>query len=233
MSISTITPSGGSNLATAAGAAVAGASSGNTAGSSSAAQIQNQFLTLLVAQMKNQDPMNPMDSSQMTSQLAQISSVQGIQNLNTSITSLLGQMGSLQTLDSTNLVGHTALVNGSTLELSNGSPTGGGYQLPSNVDGGAITIRNASGLVVAQLPLTGTGAGLSVFAWDGTQIDGRQAPAGQYTFSVNATSGGQAVTATPLAAGVVQGVQQNANGQPQINLGSLGVKSLSSVVQMM
>ena len=233
MSTSTLTPAGSSHLATAAGAAVASASSGNAAGTGNAAQIQNQFLTLLVAQMKNQDPMNPMDSSQMTSQLAQISSVQGIQNLNTSITSLLGQMGALQTLDSTNLVGHTALVNGSSLDFSDGTPTGGGYQLPSNVDGGAITIRNASGLVVAQLPLTGTQAGLSVFAWNGAQTDGTQARPGQYTFSVNASSGGQAVEVTPLAAGVVQGVQQNANGQPQINLGTLGVKALSAVVQLM
>ncbi len=228
MSISTLTPAGNPGLATAAGTAASAAGSG-----SSAAQIQNQFLTLLVAQMKNQDPMNPMDSSQMTSQLAQISSVQGIQNLNTSITSLLGQIGSLQTLDSTNLVGHTALVAGDGLDFSNGSATGGGYQLPSAVDGGSITIRNASGLVVAQLPLTGTGAGMSLFSWNGTQSDGSQARPGQYTFSVQATSGGQAVSASTLAAGVVQGVQQNANGQPQLNLGSLGVKSLSDVVQMM
>ena len=44
-------------------------------GSASAADLQNQFLTMLVTQMNNQDPLNPMDNSQLTSQLAQISTV--------------------------------------------------------------------------------------------------------------------------------------------------------------
>ncbi len=34
--------------------------------------LQNTFMQLLVAQLKNQDPLNPMDNSQLTSQLAQI-----------------------------------------------------------------------------------------------------------------------------------------------------------------
>jgi flagellar basal-body rod modification protein FlgD len=40
--------------------------------------IQNRFLTLLIAQMKNQDPSNPMDNSQLTTQMAQLSTVSGI-----------------------------------------------------------------------------------------------------------------------------------------------------------
>ena len=52
------------------------------AGSNSAAQgIQDQFLTLLVTQLRNQDPLNPMENAELTSQLAQISTVEGINNL--------------------------------------------------------------------------------------------------------------------------------------------------------
>ena len=51
----------------------------------SASDLQNTFLTLLVTQLKNQDPTNPADSSQMTSQLAQINTVTGIGQLNTSL----------------------------------------------------------------------------------------------------------------------------------------------------
>src|SRR5579871_3896547 len=84
----------------------------NSLGAASASQLQNEFLTLLVTQMKNQDPLNPMDSSQMTSQLAQISTVQGVQDLNTSIQSLLSQISALQGVDTANLIGRNALVSG-------------------------------------------------------------------------------------------------------------------------
>ena len=64
-------------------------SSSSTSGTSgtSATDLQNTFLSLLVAQLKNQDPTNPMDSSQMTSQLAQINTVSGISQLNTTLSS--------------------------------------------------------------------------------------------------------------------------------------------------
>ena len=38
----------------------------------------NKFMTLLVTQLKNQDPMNPLDNAQLTSQLAQLSTVTGV-----------------------------------------------------------------------------------------------------------------------------------------------------------
>lgn len=43
---------------------------------------KDEFLKLLVAQMKNQDPLNPMDGQQMAAQLAQFSSVEQLVNAN-------------------------------------------------------------------------------------------------------------------------------------------------------
>lgn len=47
---------------------------------SNASDLQSSFLTLLVAQLKNQDPTNPMQNNELTTQLAQISTVSGIEN---------------------------------------------------------------------------------------------------------------------------------------------------------
>ena len=55
-------------------------------GADSADGTEDRFLKLLVAQMRNQDPLNPMDNAQVTSQLAQISTVRGIESLNKSMT---------------------------------------------------------------------------------------------------------------------------------------------------
>ncbi len=203
----------------------------NSLGAASAKDIQNEFLTLLVTQMKNQDPLNPMDSTQMTSQLAQISTVQGVQDLNTAIQSLMTQMSALQNLDTANLIGRAALVPGSDIQLGSGGAMAG-YQLPSAVDGGTITIRDGSGSIVQQIALPSTAQGTSTFQWDGSTLTGGTAPAGHYTFSVSATAGGQPVTATALTVGQVQGVSVS-GGASSLDLGTLGQKNLSDIVELM
>ena len=72
-------------------------SSSNTSGTGNNAQdLQNQFLTMLVTQLKNQDPTNPMDNSQLTTQLAQINTMSGIEKLNTTLGSISGQISTSQ-----------------------------------------------------------------------------------------------------------------------------------------
>jgi flagellar basal-body rod modification protein FlgD len=75
-------------------------------GSSGQFVSENTFLTLLITQLKNQDPMNPQDSSQFVAQLASFSSLEQMSAMNTnmqnvldnSATSLIGQ--NVQLLDS-------------------------------------------------------------------------------------------------------------------------------------
>ncbi len=69
---------------------------------SNAADLQSSFLTLLVAQLKNQDPTNPMENNELTSQLAQISTVSGIEKLNTTLGSISGQIDNSQSLQASN-----------------------------------------------------------------------------------------------------------------------------------
>ncbi len=83
----------------------------------SGADIQDRFLKLLVTQMKNQDPLNPMDNAQVTSQLAQINTVNGIQQLNATMQGLATSFMSAQSMQSTSLIGHTVLTDGSKLNV--------------------------------------------------------------------------------------------------------------------
>src|SRR5262245_58442945 len=82
-------------------------------GSANAADIQSNFLKMLVTQLNNQDPLNPLDNSQLTSQLAQISTVSGLQNVNSTLNALLSQTAAGRAMDSANLIGRTVLVPGS------------------------------------------------------------------------------------------------------------------------
>ena len=91
----------------------------------SAANTQDRFLKLLVTQMKNQDPLNPMDNAQVTSQMAQLSTVSGIDKVNSTLKALTDSMSAGQALSATGMIGHGALVPGSSLELKNGKAVAG------------------------------------------------------------------------------------------------------------
>jgi flagellar basal-body rod modification protein FlgD len=224
--MSTVNNVNSNSSANAAGAAA-------SLGATSAQGLQNEFLTLLVTQMQNQDPLNPMDSSQMTSQLAQISTVQGIQDLNTSIQSLLTQINALQSVDSANLIGRDALVPGTSITLgANGAA--GGYELANAVDGGTINIQDANGNTVQTIPLPNTSAGVSTFTWDGSTASGGTAAPGNYSFTINATAGGNPASGvTTLSAGQIIGTDVNSSGATMLNMGPLGDQSVSSIVQLM
>lgn len=172
---------------------------------SNTAEIQNRFLTLLTAQLKNQDPTAPMDSAQMTSQLAQISTVDGIERLNKTLQTLLSDSQSSQGLQAAALVGRGVLVPGNALTLSSG--VGGfGYELAGPADEVTATIKDANGIVVRTLSLGSAEAGVQVVPWDGKADSGAQAADGKYTVSVSAKYGKDAVTASVLTATQVTGV---------------------------
>ena len=104
----------------------------NTTGassSSSASDLQSNFLTLLVTQLKNQDPTNPMENNELTTQLAQINTVSGIEKLNTTLGSISGQINSNQSMQASTLIGHGVMVPGTQILAGKGQATPFGVDL--------------------------------------------------------------------------------------------------------
>lgn len=198
----------------------------------SPSSIQNQFLTLLVTQLQNQDPLNPMDNSQVTTQMAQLSTVSGINQLNSTVQALSASMATSQSLQATSLIGATALVPGDQLALSGGKANGA-VELTQPADSVAVTVTDAKGNVVRTLQLgTQSAAGDINFQWDGTNDAGTAVADGGYTFSAKAMSGTVQSSPTTLSYGVVNNVGLTSSGTT-LGMGTLGNVALSSVRQIL
>ena len=195
--------------------------------SASAAEQQDRFMKLLVAQMKNQDPLNPMDNAQMTSQIAQINTVGGIEKLNTTVESLLASFSKLQAQSSTHLAGRDVLVAGNQLTLDGGAGSGG-VSLAAAADSVNVEILDAGGQPIRSIALGASGAGVRSFNWDGLRSDGQPAGDGSWRMRVTATAGGKPVPAQTLTAAHVQSVSEGAAGV-ELDLGSAGLQPLSAV----
>jgi flagellar basal-body rod modification protein FlgD len=206
-------------------------SKSSAASANTAEDIQSRFLTLLVTQLKNQDPLNPMDNSQVTTQLAQISTVSGIDNLNTTVTSMLDAYNGGQAMQAAGLVGKNVMVAGEQLALSS-SKAYGGVSLSSAADQVTLSILDSSGKVIQTESLGAKAAGNFGFAWDGATSAGGTATDGTYTFKVEATQGGQSVTATALQVGTVSAVTRTGSGF-KLDLGALGAVDFSAVQEIL
>lgn len=204
--------------------------SSSSANSADAVGSQNYFLTLLIAQMNNQDPLNPMDSAQVTSQMAEINTVQGIQTLSTQLTQLLASVGSSQSIQDTALVGQQVLVPGNTLNLS-GASAQAAVSLSTAATQVTVTISDASGRPIRTLKLGNEPAGTIDFAWDGKSDSGAAAAPGQYAYAVNAVSGSQAVQSTSYSQGLVTAITPSATGST-LNVAGLGTFNVSQVQQI-
>ena len=137
-----------------ASAALAAATSASTGTSSASASgdAESRFLTLLVTQLKNQDPLNPMDNAQMTSQMAQISTVNGIEKLNTTLQGMVTSYTAGQAVQAAAMIGHSVFVPGDTMQLAAGKATFG-IDMPQAVDDAVVSVINSSGQVVHKADL--------------------------------------------------------------------------------
>jgi flagellar basal-body rod modification protein FlgD len=211
----------GSAATTSPGAAsssssVAGASLGGT-----------DFLTLMLAQLKNQDPTSPVDSNTFLTQLAQLTQVQGITQLNTSFSAFAGSQA-------TSLLGHTAMVPSSTAALATaGQSVTGAIAVPQTSTQVTLSIKNAAGATVQSINLGAQPAGLTTFSWNGATSSGAQAPAGTYALSAQVAGVPSSTTIGTYVNGTVESVTMGAGAAGlTLNVSGLGSVPYSSVQQI-
>jgi flagellar basal-body rod modification protein FlgD len=192
------------------------------------------FLTLMLAQLKNQDPTSPVDSNTFLTQLAELSEVQGITSLHTSFSALSGSLTSNQALQASSLLGHQALVSSGTATIAAGGTVSGAINVPQTTSQVVLNISDSSGALLGQINLGAQSAGLASFSWNGKEGDGSQAPAGTYTLSAQyagSTSGGTA--ATTLVNGTIESVSMGAGSTGlTLNVAGIGSVPFSSVQQV-
>lgn len=169
--------------------------SGTSAAKSADPQAeQDKFMTMLVAQLDNQDPLNPMDNAQITSQIAQINTVSGIQQLNKTMADMATQFGSLQALQGVSLIGRTAMVEGST-PLVEEDVAHGGFDLASAAESVQVAILGKAGQVLGTASMEALGAGQQFFQVPLEGVDPTQVG----SFTVTAKNGQTTVAAKTIS----------------------------------
>ncbi|MCP5158865.1 MAG: flagellar hook assembly protein FlgD [Gammaproteobacteria bacterium] len=188
---------------------------------------QEDFLKLMIAQMKNQDPTKPLDGQEYLGQLAQFSTLNSIQELQKSFESLAQSLLSMQTAQATGMVGKQVLVEGDRGYYAPGQPLQGEISLPQSVSSLTVKIYSSSGQLVNTMNLGPQSAGQVGFGWDGSGATG----SGVYRVVAEGVMDGEAQQFSTQIWNQVQSVAVGQNGQgSSLSLaGGVGLVDMNSV----
>jgi flagellar basal-body rod modification protein FlgD len=217
---------------------VAAAAAAKTASAKKAELNQDDFLTLMITQLKNQDPFKPMDPAQYVGQLAQFSSVSGLSEINKNISSLTSSLRGNQVLDGAALIGRTVIAEGSQVYRyvpaeGEAIPTQGAVEVPAGASSVQLVVRDSAGTLVKTQSIEAR-AGLRGFTWDGSTNDGTTAPSGAYKIEVVAKVGDQNVSLnTSMAAQVSSVALDPATGALTLDTDTLGEIAMSDVERVL
>lgn len=214
------------------GASTSSVSTSNLGKSASELDI-NDFMTLMTAQLKNQDPLNPLDSTAFVAQLAQFGTVSGIQSMDTSLSTLSDSLRSSQVLSGASLIGREITAPASEVSLGATGTINGSIEIPDGASSLTVAVKDASGQTVRTLSLPVTNSSES-FRWDGNTDSGDRAPVGSYTLEAVADVGGTGESPEILLSSKVASVTMSADGATlTLNTDSLGAVALANVRSVM
>lgn len=196
--------------------------------------LQEDFLELMVAQLKNQDPMKPMESGDFLGDIAQFGTVSGIQDLQESFAALSDSIYSNQALQASSLVDRSVLVPLDRGVLPSGGALAGVVDLPVSTPQLTVSIHDSAGALVRSISLGAQAAGTPQFQWDGLMDDGSYAAPGTYQVRAEATIDGETTALNPLIEAEVRSVTLGGAGQGlQLELENLGTIDFSMVRQIL
>jgi flagellar basal-body rod modification protein FlgD len=199
---------------------------------------QEDFLTLMITQLKNQDPFKPMDPAQYVGQLAQFSQVSGLADINKNINTLTDSLRGNQVLDGAALIGRTVIAEGNKVyryvpEEGEAMPTQGAVTVPTGASSVQLVVRDSAGTLVKTQGLDAR-AGLRGFTWDGSTDTGGTAPSGAYKIEVIAKVGDKSVSLnTSVAAQVSSVALDPSNGALTLDTDTLGEIAMSEVERVL
>lgn len=191
---------------------------------------QDQFMKLMIAQMENQDPFEPQENGEFLTQLAQMDTATGVQDLQSSFSNLASTMQSNSALQASSLVGRNVLIPGGEGYLSDAGSVSGTVDLASSTSKLKIEVQDEAGQTIRTLDLEEQAAGEVQFTWDGKDEDGKDLPAGNYTFKASSQVGNDNVGQDVLISAKVDSVSIGTLGQGlKLNIIGMGPVDFNSV----
>ncbi len=196
---------------------------------------QNDFMKLMLAQMKNQDPFEPLDNAEFLGQMAQFSTVSGISEINSSLSSLSDSLASSQMLNAASLVERSALVASNQVSFDGSNAVEGQLALPVSSSGVQVEILSTNGETARRISLGPQPAGSLSYQWDGRDAQGNVLSPGTYSVRASYANGNEQSALNNFVQAKITSVSLPSGGASALveleGLGSFRLSDVKSISQ--
>lgn len=186
---------------------------------------KDAFFKLMIAQLKNQDPMNPLKNHEMAAQLAQFSGLEQMTNMNTTLTKMESRNSQPENFQALNLIGKTVAGDSSRVVRTQYDKAHDfNFDLPQDAGEANVKLMSAKGDVVREYKMTNLKSGANKISWNGKNEAGVDQAAGEFFFQVEAkTNNGKKIPVKTEFQGIISGLSFSAEG-PVLQVGSQTIK---------
>jgi len=179
----------------------------------------DDFMTLLLVELQNQDPTEPMDTQTILTQTSQLATLESSDSTNTALAALTTALGSSNQFSSVAAIGKTADIGSNAIVYEEGSTSSFEMYFPEDVEQGTVEIVDSTGNIIQTLPMGTNSAGIYSFDWDGSNASGGAASSSVYYVNASYTdTSGNALT-TRVGAYPIESVKFD-GGTTYLKLGS-------------
>jgi flagellar basal-body rod modification protein FlgD len=193
---------------------------------------KEDFLTLLVTQLTNQDPLNPMNDQEFTAQLAEFSSLEQLTNINDNIVGMNEKSSAEDIVNAAAFIGKEVRAQGTSLSVKGDHTSSLYYYLQENAADVYVNVMDETGNIVRTVNFGSQAAGEHEFQWDGKDSGGQDVPDGVYQIYMAATgSNDQPILVHTEVSGQVNGVQ-NLGGTHYLRLSDGRVVNFMEVYEV-
>lgn len=147
---------------------------------------KDDFLRIMITQMRHQDPTQPFKAEQMATEMAQFTNVEQMHNMNQTLSKIASQSNPMERLAMTGMIGKTVTVDRERFPHAEGSGDTLSFVLPRGASGARLSVLSEAGEVVHEKDMGALTKGEHSYSWDGTKKNTLPAKSGTYYFRITA-----------------------------------------------
>jgi len=168
---------------------------------------KDDFMTLLLVELQNQDPTEPMDSEKILTQTSQLANLEAAENTNKALTNLATSLGISQQFSTVAAIGKTADLGSNAITLDEGSDSTFEVYFPDDIKQGSVEILDKNGNKIKTLDVGTNDKGVYKFTWDGTNTGGNELDSGIYYVTASYTNPAGEALKTRMGAYPIESVK--------------------------
>jgi flagellar basal-body rod modification protein FlgD len=140
---------------------------------------KDDFLQLLLTELKYQDPTEPMDSEKILSQTSELATLEASENTNKALEQLAASLGQSMQFNTISAIGKIADTGSNAIVFEDGADAEFEMYFGNDVQSGTVNILDSNGNTVDTIAVEASQKGIQSFKWDGI-VNGDKVDDGMY-----------------------------------------------------